>query len=88
MRHAYYDVTLSGKVVRDRDSNDMLNLIFENRVYDIATIYDWGSWDSYFRSQVIGLSSNNFAAFARKTGTKAEKSLQDTLDAYAKIIEQ
>lgn len=88
VRHAYYDVTLSGKVVRDRDSNDMLNLIFENRVYDIATIYDWGSWDSYFRSQVIGLSSNNFAAFARKTGTKAEKSLQDTLDAYAKIIEQ
>lgn len=88
VRHAYYDVTLSGKVVRDRDSNEMLNLIFDNRVYDIATIYDWGSWDSYFRTSVIKLSSNNFSAFARKAGTAAAKTLQDTIDAYAKVIEQ
>ena len=39
-----YDVVLSGKGTRDEESRQMLNLIFENRVYDIGIIFDFGNF--------------------------------------------
>lgn len=87
LRRAYYDITLSGKVVSDRDSNEMLDLIFANRIYDIATIYNWGGWQDYFSGTMIGMTSNNFAAYSRKTASKADKELSDTIEAYAKFVE-
>lgn len=87
VRRAYYDITLSGKVVRDKDSNEMLDLIFANRVYDIATIYDWGGWNTYFSSTFIKQRSNSFTAVARKTESKAQAQLADTIAAYELVIE-
>ncbi|MBQ4043040.1 MAG: hypothetical protein IJD06_03505 [Clostridia bacterium] len=87
VRRAYYDITLSGKVVRDKDSNEMLDLIFANRVYDIATIYDWGGWNSYFTSTFVKQNSNSFAAVAKKSATKAQKQIDDTVAAYMQNVE-
>nr|MBQ4319216.1 extracellular solute-binding protein [Clostridia bacterium] len=37
---AYYDVTLTGKLTRDEESIEMLDLIFENRIFDYGdTLY-------------------------------------------------
>ena len=36
---AYYDKTLIGKYVRDDESIEMLDLIFQNRVYDVGHLY-------------------------------------------------
>ena len=38
----YYEINLKGKVVRDPESRDMLDLIFSNRIYDLGQIYDPG----------------------------------------------
>lgn len=83
VRAAYYDITLSGKVVRDRESNDMLDLIFANRVYDIATIYDWGGWSTYLGSTLVSAGSNSFAAMYRKLQTKTETAINETVQAYS-----
>ena len=45
---AFIDTTVRHKALRDEDSSNMLNLIFENRVYDIANIYDFGGVQSLF----------------------------------------
>ena len=40
---AYYDVTITGKGLRDQDSEEMLELILSSTVYDLARMYNWGS---------------------------------------------
>ena len=57
--------------MRDRDSNEMLDLIFANRVYDVVTIYDWGGLASYFSSTLVSAASNNFTSFMKKVMPKA-----------------
>ncbi len=39
---AFYDVTLIGKTIRDDESAEMLNIIFNNKVYDIGAFFMWG----------------------------------------------
>ncbi len=39
---AFYDTSLKNKKTRDDDSQDMLDLIFDSKYYDIGEYYDWG----------------------------------------------
>lgn len=45
LRPAYYDVTLSGKYAWDDESAAMLDIIFDNAVYDVGLNYDLGFYD-------------------------------------------
>lgn len=36
---AYYDKTLNGTYVRDEESKEMLDIIFNNRIYDVGHLY-------------------------------------------------
>lgn len=42
VRPAYYDVTIDYKFARDIESTEMMDIILDNRVYDLGMIYDWG----------------------------------------------
>lgn len=39
---AYYDITLVGKGIRDSDSEEMLDIIFATRFFDVGTYYQLG----------------------------------------------
>ena len=43
---AYYDVSLSTKYSRDEETGRMLDLIFDNLVYDVSIVYDLASVNS------------------------------------------
>lgn len=43
VRHAYFDVTITNKTIRDEESAEMLDLIFSTRIYDLGFIFNWGS---------------------------------------------
>ena len=43
LQPAYYDVALQRKFTRDEESGDMLNIIFNTRVYDIGGVYSFGN---------------------------------------------
>ena len=43
VRPAYYDVTLKGKVSRDNDSGDMLDIIYANKCFDIGYVGNWSN---------------------------------------------
>ena len=42
----YYDVVLNVKLVRDEESVEMLEILFDSKVFDFG--YAWGSWDIWF----------------------------------------
>lgn len=46
VRPAYYDVVLNGKTVRDDESSEMLDIIFDNVETDYAQMYKWAGFDS------------------------------------------
>lgn len=43
LKPAYYDVVLQRKYVRDDESGEMLDIIFNSRIYDIGSIYSFGN---------------------------------------------
>jgi len=60
VRAAYYDVATKIKFVRDEASAEMLDLVFNNRVFDIAMSYNWGSCrdiEAYGRKQTESITS-------------------------------
>ena len=63
---AYYDNALKGKFARDNDSGAMLDLIFENRVYDLTQIYGWGSMPSSDNALALKGSSDLASLIAQK----------------------
>jgi ABC-type glycerol-3-phosphate transport system substrate-binding protein len=43
LRPAYYDVVLQRKYTRDEESSEMLDIIFNSRVFDIGGVYSFGN---------------------------------------------
>ena len=79
VKPAYYDLLLSGKVARDDESLEMLDIIFGNRTYDIGAIGTYGTLN-----EVIYLVMNydmNVTSWVEKRMPKAEKDI-------AKLIER
>ena len=73
VKPAYYDVLLSGKVARDEESLEMLDIIFGNRTYDIGAIGTYGQLN-----EMIYLVMNydmNLASWVEKRLDKAQKDI-------------
>lgn len=79
LKPAYYEICLKGKYVRDSESENMLDLIFKNRVYDIGVVYNFGNITGIFGTLVNKKSNDVVSAY-----TKIEKAAQHDLDALAK----
>ncbi len=81
---AYYDKLLGNKLARDKDSQEMLNIIFDNIVYDAGMNYFGLDWQSGFQSLFYTLSnlvvvnkSADFASFYASNATKAQAAIDD-----------
>ena len=78
---AYYDVALSAKYLRDEGSYKMLDIILENRVYELCDIYAWGG----FAGAVSALAKKadmNLASVIDKNEAKVLSAIQKTVEAY------
>jgi hypothetical protein len=76
---AYYNVQLTGQLIRDDESHEMLDIIFNSMVWDTLAIYDWFGWS---RGTAFDLSSNNNASnFERQRGM-VEAAMQKTIDVF------
>jgi len=86
---AYYDVTLAGKMARDEDSRNMLELLFDTIAYEIGGNYfgfSSGFSDLFYtlgRMVVINKSSD-FASWYAKN----EKSAITTIDKFYEGLEK
>ena len=79
---AYYDIVLKTKNARDDASSEMLDIIFDNRVFDIAYMFDWGG----IIGSINGLKTDgNISSTIDSKLKAAEKELEKTLTAYAEL---
>ena len=80
---AFYDVTVTNKVARDESSVEMLDIILKNRVYDLATVYDWGSMSGIF-SDIYNKAQNTFVSAYEKKEASIQKAIDKTLEELLK----
>ncbi len=55
---AYYDINLTGKVIRDTESFEMLDIIFSNRVYDVGILNNIGGYMGNITTMVFKSQDN------------------------------
>jgi hypothetical protein len=78
VKPAYYDVLLSGKVARDDESLEMLDIIFGNRTYDIGAIGTYGSLNEII--YLVMTYDMNVASWVDKKMAKAEKDIDKLIN--------
>jgi len=79
---AYYEINLKGKQFRDDDSEAMLNLMLNNIQYDLALIFNWGSFIQTYNSAV----STNVDLMSKYAAveTKLNADLENTIELFFK----
>jgi len=77
---AYYDTTVTNKLIRDGGSAEMLDLIIKNRVFDLAYLYNWGDINGMINTISNQGKSDTFVSQLEKNENKIKAALQKTLD--------
>lgn len=83
---AYYDTTLKYRDLRDDESGEMLDIIFDNVVYDLGIIYDFGG----VSSMISDLMAKNSTAVVSEYESKADAiqtAIDDCLEYYNVVID-
>jgi len=78
---AFYDLCLTSKVLRDDESEGMLDIIFNNRVYDIGYIYGIGTLPTILNTLASSKKTDFVSAFEKGQGA-IEKALDKFIDSY------
>ncbi len=86
LQPAYMEINLKGKSIRDEESEDMLNLIFSNRIYDIGDIFNFADFSYQFLC-ISGTKSRDIASFYEKYETKVQNALDQTIEAIMLLEE-
>lgn len=86
---AFYDVTLSGKLARDEDSRNMLDILFDTIAYEIGGNYfgfSNGFQNLFYTvgNLVVREKSTDFASFYAKN----EKAAQSVIDKFYEALEK
>ncbi len=90
VKTSYYDTMLKYRKLQDDDGVAMLDIIFDNRVFDLAAVYNWGAtsiWDTNsitsFMNTVAFSGSNTFtSSFESISGT-----VQGAIDEFVDGLE-
>lgn len=72
---AFYDMTLTGKTVRDKDSAEMLDVIYSNKVYDIGYFFMWGNLTNTVMN-AYNAKDINITSLYEKNAAKAQTDLE------------
>ncbi len=82
--HAFYEVSLKGKTVRDDESEAMLDIIFSNKVFDIGYFLNLAS----FTDALTSLEKQSSTDVASKYGSimaNAQKQLDKFIEDYSAL---
>ena len=85
LRPAYYDVTLQRKYTRDDESNEMLNIIFNSRVYDLGATYSFGDIASPFVLLADKNEKRDIVSFYEKYEPRAQKAIDNIVDIFESL---
>ena len=88
-KNAYFQVIMKERKVQDTESEKMLDIIFNGRVYDLASIYHWGGVSEADQNSISGFmnviatsGSNTFASSWESIQSSVQASMDDTIASY------
>ncbi|MCL1859261.1 MAG: extracellular solute-binding protein [Oscillospiraceae bacterium] len=81
LQPAYYDVVLTRKYVRDEESEEMLDIIFNSRVYDIGSVYSFGNVFIDFINLAAKNDRNIISYYDKKIGAM-EKAIDKIVNIF------
>ena len=80
----YYETTLKSKRLLDDSSEEMLDIIFSNRIMDLANIYNWNDCIQYYNSLVF-MNSNGVVSYMEGKYSGMQQAMNETIEAFRKI---
>ena len=69
LQPAYYDIVLQRKYTRDEESGEMLDIIFNSRIYDIGSVYSFGNVFIDFINLAAKYDRNIISYYEKKSGS-------------------
>lgn len=92
VKTAYIDTIMKQRKIQDHDSEDMMDIIFESRVYDFGTVFNWGGTSEYdvgsitgFMNDIAFSGSNTFVSKWDSIKNKVQSDLDATIEAYRRM---
>ena len=82
LKPAYYEVVLQRKYARDAESEEMLDLIFSSRVFDIGGVYSFGNIYRDFMDLGAPKFDKNIASFYDKKIGSMETAINKVVDTF------
>ncbi len=80
---AYYQTTLQLQAVQSDDDAEMLDIVYNNRFYDIGAIYNWGGKLLGLYGSVIGNSaSNTLVSTWQGMESQVQTAMEQAVEAY------
>ncbi len=79
---AFIEKQIKGKSTRDAESIEMIDIIMQNRSYDLELIHDWGGLATSY-SELVFDNKNNYSSVYKKCSSSAEKKIRS----YLKMID-
>ena len=82
---AYYEKVLKGKIARDDESSDMLDIIYSSRVYDLGDTF----WNPKLRDgiflEMFNNGENNLASAYASIKNSLADDINTTVEAFKKL---
>jgi len=80
LQPAYYDVVLARKYTRDEESEEMLDIIFSNRIYDIGATYAFG--DAFIGYINLANGRTHVTTYFERTEPRMERDIERIADIF------
>jgi hypothetical protein len=82
---AYYDIALVGKMIRDEESEEMLDIIFGSKVFDLGWMYQIGGYNEEIMNQLRN-NRREFVSMYERGLTRADRDIGRINDAFDEIM--
>ncbi len=80
VKAALYDVLLASKLIRDKETITMLDIILASKTYDWAVDFTWGSTFASAYNNVYDTKTNNYVSSAEKVSKAQIKQLEKLIE--------
>ena len=78
----YYDINLKTKSARDEQSGPMIDIVLENRVFDLAYYYGWGNNAFQQIAQcLLPTNASSISSMAKRFGSQINRNIDKLLEA-------
>ena len=88
-KNAYFNIILKLRKMQDDESGAMIDKIFDDRVYDLGVIYNWGGTSAYdmksvanFMGDMAFSGSQTYASTLESIKSAAQTAMEATVEAY------